>query len=74
MVKPLLDIHCIEDPLCDYPGALKVPMKDGTIQTYVLENKTDYQFKKVMDSLKKLTVGYQYRGEHKKSRIHRGKL
>ena len=44
MAKPLLNIHSENEPYCEYPTTLKVPMDDGTIQTYVLENKTSYQY------------------------------
>ena len=71
MARPLLKIHCITDEYCDYPVAIKIAMDDGTFQTYVLEAKEDYQFKKVMDSLKKMTVGYQYEPPRRKNRIHR---
>lgn len=74
MAKPLLDIHCVTEPYCDYPVAVKILMDDGSVQTYELKNKTDYQFSKVMNALAKMQTGYQYRGEHRKSRIHKGKL
>ena len=75
MAKPLLNIHSENEPYCDYPTALKVPMDDGTIQTYVLENKTSYQFDNVMKCLKRMKVGYQYGYPQKRrNRIHRGKL
>lgn len=61
MAKPLLDINCITEPSCDYPVAVRILMDDGTVQTYGLENKMEMQFAKVMNSLEKLTVGYQYR-------------
>jgi len=71
MARPLLDIHCITEESCDYPVAVKIAMDDGTIQTYTLDNKMDLQFKKVMSSLEKLTVGYQYKSKRRKNRIHR---
>lgn len=71
MAKPLLDVHCIIEESCDYPVAVKIAMDDGTIQTYTLDNKMDYQFQKVMKSLNKLTVGYQYKPKRRKNRIHR---
>ena len=74
MAKPLLDIHCVTEPYCDYPVAVKILMDDGTVQTYELKNKTDYQFNKVMNALAKMQTGYQYMGEHRKSRIHKSKL
>ena len=70
MAKPLLKIHCIEADYCDYPVAVRIAMDDGTVQTYALENKTDYQFGSVMKSLEKIAVGYQYQGKHtKKCRV-----
>ena len=51
MAKPLLDIVCITEPYCDYPVAVRLTMDDGSVQTYTLENKTEYMFQKVMDSL-----------------------
>lgn len=74
VARPLLNIHCITEQNCDYPVALRVTMDDGTVQTYNLENKTFYQFRKVLESLDRMTVGYQYRGGKRRSRIHRGKL
>ena len=74
MAKPLLNIHGIEEPYCDYPVALKVAMDDGSVQTYVLENKTTYQFENVLKCVARMKTGYQYRGPHRKSRVHRGKL
>jgi hypothetical protein len=65
VARPLLDIHCITDEYCDYPVAVRIAMDDGTIQTYTLDAKEDYQFKKVMDSLKKMTVGYEYKPRRK---------
>ena len=58
MAKPLLDIVCIEEPYCDYPVAVRLTMDDGTVQTYNLENKTDYMFQKVMDSVRHMNTGY----------------
>lgn len=73
MARPLLDIHCINEPYCDYPVAVKIAMDDGTVQTYTLDNKMDMQFQKVMDSLNKMTVGYQCRPRRRKNRIHSAK-
>ena len=73
MPKPLADVDFFMEPCCDYPTTVRLAMDDGHVLTYVLLNKTDYQFKKIQDGmnrLQKLTVGYQYRGEHKRSRIH----
>ena len=58
MAKPLLDVVCITEPYCDYPVAVRLTMDDGTVQTYNLENKTDYMFEKVMESLSRMKVGY----------------
>ena len=74
MAKPLLDIHCKTESFCEYPTVLKVAMDDGTIQTYVLENKTGYQFENVMKCLKRMKVGYQYKEpRQRRNRIHQGK-
>lgn len=76
VAKPLLNIHVAEtEPYCDYPTAVKIPMDDGTIQTYVLLNKTEYQFGKVMKCLNKMKVGYQYNYPVKRRcRTHKWKL
>ena len=70
MAKPLLDIHCIEEPYCEYPVAVKVTMDDGTVQTYDLRNKYEYKFRNVIESLDKFTVGYQFKPEKRKRRTH----
>ena len=76
MAKPLLNIHGKAEDFCEYPTELKVAMDDGTVQTYVLENKTEYQFGNVMKCLNRMKVGYQYREPVRKrrSRIHRSQL
>lgn len=58
-IKPLLHLHGEYEDGCEYPTVLKVPMDDGTVQTYMLENKTEYQFDSVMKCLKRMKVGYQ---------------
>ena len=71
--KPLADVNYFMEPCCDYPTMVRLTMDDGHVLTYVLLNKTDYQFMKVkqgLDRLTKMTVGYQYRGRHRKSLIH----
>lgn len=73
MARPLLKIHCIEKEGCDYPVAVKIAMDDGTVQTYALENKVDLMFEKVMKSVEKVTIGYQYKPK-RKSRLHRSQL
>lgn len=74
MAKPLLNIHGKTEQFCEYPTELKVPMDDGTVQTYVLENKTGYQFENVLKCVRRMKVGYQYRGRHEKSRVHKYQL
>lgn len=59
VAKPLLDIVCITEPYCDYPVAVRLTMDDGSVQTYTLENKTDYMFQKVMDSVRHMNTGYR---------------
>lgn len=73
MPKPLLDIHCSDEPGCEYPTDLFVNMDDGTVQQYVLLNKTSMAFKKQWDSLQ-ISIGYQcnYKPkQRRKNRIHR---
>ena len=77
MAKPLLNIHCITEDCCDYPVAVKIAMDDGQILTYVLENKTDYQFQKVMNCLARMKTGYQYQERQyrrKRCREHKCEL
>lgn len=68
MANPLLSVHCQHEHYCKYPVALRVAMDDGTVQTYVLQNKTELQFQKVMESLQELKVGYQYKPTKKNRR------
>ena len=70
MAKPLLEIHCVREPYCEYPVAVKVTMDDGTVQTYELKNKMEYKFGEVMKALARMETGYQYMGKHERSRIH----
>lgn len=73
-IKPLLHLHGEYEDFCEYPTVLKVPMDDGTVQTYELENKTEYQFDNVMKCLKRMKVGYQCGYPQKRrNRIHLGK-
>jgi len=72
VVKPLLDIVCITEPYCDYPVAVRLTMDDGSVQTYTLENKTDYMFQKVMESVRCMNVGYRP-PEQRKRRYRVGK-
>ena len=68
LAKPLLKLHCVKEQYCEYPVAIKVAMDDGTVQTYELRNRTEYQFNHVMNCLKTMKVGYQYSGKHEKNR------
>lgn len=70
MAKPLLDIHCIEEPYCEYPVAVKVTMDDGTVQIYDLRNKYGYKFQNLIETLDKFTAGYQFKPEKRKRRTH----
>jgi polyribonucleotide nucleotidyltransferase len=76
MAKPLLKIHCITEPYCQYPVAVRITMDDGTVQTYSLDNKMEYKFDNLLKKVKKsVEIGYQYSGRHeKKNRIHRHEL
>ena len=68
MAKPLLDIHCINEPFCEYPVAIRVTMDDGTVQTYDLRNKMEYKFGEILAVLDRMKVGYQYNGKHGKQK------
>ncbi len=77
MAKPIADVTYFTEPYCEYPTMVKLMMDDGHVMTYVLQNKTDYQFQKLYEGMKKLgaySEGYQYRGRHEKSRVHKGHL
>lgn len=73
-IRPLLDIHCINEPYCQYPVAVRITFEDGSTQVYELKNKMEYKFGQVMTALAKMETGYQYRGRHEKSRVHKGQL
>ena len=68
MAKPLLDIHCVREPYCEYPVAVRITRDDGTVQTYELKNKMEYKFGEIMVQLERMKVGYQYKGKHEKRR------
>jgi hypothetical protein len=74
MAKPLLDIHCVNEPYCQYPVSVKIAMDDGTVQTYELKNKMEYKFGEVIKCMARMETGYQYKGKHEKSRTHKRKL
>lgn len=75
MANPLLEIHCIREPYCPYPVAVRITMDDGTVQTYDLRNKMEYKFGEILMVLDKMKVGYQYKDSNeRKYRLHRGKL
>lgn len=72
MAKPLLDILCTKtEPYCPYPIEMKVTMDDGSIQTYVLQNKTEYMFNTVLTGLNNLERMIGYRPPEQKRRRHR---
>lgn len=57
MANPLLDVHCIRKPLCEYPMQLKVAMDDGTVQTYNLQVEQPIEhpnFREAMDALDRM--------------------
>ena len=72
MARPILDVHCIMEPGCEYPVAVRLLMDDNTVQTYDLNCKHELQFQKVMDSVH-ISIGYQYepKRNRRKNRIHR---
>lgn len=72
MARPLLDIHCIEEPNCEYPAAVKLLMDDGSIQTYVFEGKEPPHIQKarnIFEQSLEISIGYQYRPK-RRNRIH----
>ena len=72
MAKPLLDILCTHtEPYCPYPIEMKVTMDDGSIQTYVLQNKTEYMFNTVLAGLNNLERMCGYHPPQTKRRRHR---
>lgn len=72
MAKPLLDVHCIEEPTCKYPVGVRITMTDGTVQTYVLQNRMHFQFEYIMKELSDFSRGYQYK-PRRRNRDHRCK-
>lgn len=58
MALPLLDIHTHYDAYCEYPTSIKIAFDDHSVQTYVLQNKMDYQFNRVLESINSMKVGY----------------
>ena len=71
MARPILDVHCIMEPGCEYPVAVRLLMDDNTVQTYDLNCKHELQFQKVMDSVK-ISIGYQFKDRpRRRNRIHR---
>ena len=71
MARPILDIHCIMEPGCEYPVAVRLLMDDRTVQTYNLDCKSQLQFQKVMDSVH-ISIGYQFKDRpRRRNRIHR---
>ena len=72
MAKPILNVHCIMEPGCEYPVAVRLLMDDKTVQTYNLDCRHELQFQKVMESVN-ISIGYQYdpHPRRRKNRIHR---
>ena len=68
MKRPLLDIHCHYDPYCEYPTVVRLTMDDGTVQNYILQNRTEYQFRKVLDCVDRMDAGYPKRRRNRRSR------
>lgn len=74
VAKPLLDVHCITDPECEYPSAVKIAMDDGTVQTYFLDCPINPNVRKAQtrfDESIQISIGYQYKPRRRKNRIHR---
>ena len=74
LAKPLLDVHCITDPECEYPSAVKIAMDDGTVQTYFLDCPINPNVRKAQtrfDESIQISIGYQYKPKKRRNRIHR---
>ena len=76
MAKPLLNIYGKREPFCDYPTVLRIAMDDGTVQKYILENRSEYQFNNVLKCINRMAVGYQYKEpvNKRKRRLKRWQL
>lgn len=72
-VKPILNINC-QYVACDYPLTIKICFENGVTRRYRDDelNLSPPIFDR--PERQNTVVGYQYRGRHKKSRVHRGKL
>ena len=73
MVKPLLNIHCVEKPGCKYPSEVLLLMKDGTVQRFVYYAPVSPCVQKASDILLNsihISIGYQYQPK-RKNRIPR---
>jgi hypothetical protein len=66
MARPLLDVHCVNRPGCDYPVSLRVAMDDGTVQTYTLEARINFR---VM-TFGEIVTGYP-KHPRRRNRLHR---
>ena len=76
MAKPILDVHCITAPGCEYPVAVRLLMDDKTVQTYILENSMSpncQRAKSAFEESIEISIGYQYdpHPRRRKNRIHR---
>ena len=64
--KPIVDISCQYDDYCEYPTSVRLVMDDGHVMTYILQNKTEYQFNKVLESLDSIKVGYPRKRKYRR--------
>lgn len=75
-IKPLVSISC-QYGACDYPLTVKICFENGVTRKYRdddLHMTPPIVYDKTPPEGKNIVVGYQYRGKHKKSRIHRSQL
>lgn len=50
-----------------YPDVIKVPMSDGKVVKYTIDVDLPHpSFEKAMENVRKMKVGYQYKGKHEK--------
>ena len=74
-IKPLVDIHC-QYGACDYPLVVRICFENGVTRRFrddELHMPPPIVYDKP-ETGQNIITGYQYRGRHKKSRVHKGKL
>ena len=71
-VKPLVEINC-QYGACDYPIVVRINFENGVTRRYrddELHQTPPIVYEKKPEG-QNIVVGYQYRGLHRKSRVHK---